>query len=82
MKEKIEKKCFTLAVGDKLFGPYLDSYRHRVSYMENKLGAKFETLWLKEGWKPWMKAKKQREVVDTTTPLFDGIDFTPVPKQI
>jgi hypothetical protein len=81
-KSMIKKKCFTLTVGAKVFGPYLDSYRYRVAYMENKLGATFNTVWLTEGWKPWMKAKKERVVIDTTTPLLDGLDFIPVAKNI
>jgi len=81
-KNMIKKKCFTITVDSKVFGPYLDSYRYRVAYMENKLGATFNTVWLTNGWLPWMKKPKERVVIDNTTPLLDGLDFIPVPKSI
>lgn len=80
MKEKVKKKCLTLTVDKKVMGPYLDRYRYRVAYMENKLGATFQTMWLTKGWLPWMKPTQERVKPDNTTPLLDDLGWRPVPK--
>ena len=81
MKEKLKKKCFTITIDGKAFGPYLDRYRYRVAYMENKLGATFQTMFLTE-WEPWMKAAKTREKIDNSTPAAGRYRFSPVPQII